>query len=125
MHKHQTQNFRRISPLSIAPILKKKNEDRTRWCRRPFRRFINTRFKKKKKKYFKKKWTEATFLKYTMNNSKYQCYLAACCTYHRPTYLSPSCQTASSHANKKTLNEKYLRIFWKKFRRMDQQAAKT
>ena len=44
IHKHPT-----------APVKKKKpRKARTRWYRGPFRRFINTRFKKKKKK-----WTEA------------------------------------------------------------------
>ena len=45
IHKHQTQNFRRISPFGIAPVKKKKaHKARTRWYRGPFRRFINTRF---------------------------------------------------------------------------------
>ena len=62
MHKHQTQNFRRISPFGIAPI-KKAHKARTRWYRGPFRRFINTRFSKSifkqiLKKY-KKERTEA------------------------------------------------------------------
>ena len=48
--KHQTQNFRRISPFGIASV-KKAHKARTRWYRG--RRFINTRFKKKK--YFKKR----------------------------------------------------------------------
>ena len=45
--KHQTQHFRRISPFGTAPI-KKAHKARTRSYRGPFRRFINTRFKKKK-----------------------------------------------------------------------------
>ena len=49
IHKHQTQNFRRISSFSITPV-EKAHKARTRWYRGPFRRFINTRFKKKKKK---------------------------------------------------------------------------
>ena len=36
-----------------------------------------------KKVYKKKEWTEA--IKKIMQNSKYQCHMAACCTYHRPT----------------------------------------
>ena len=41
IHKHQTQNFRRISPFSITPV-EKAHKARTRWYRGPFRRFINT-----------------------------------------------------------------------------------
>ena len=41
-------NFRRISPFDITPV-EKAHKARTRWYRGPFRRFINTRFKKKKK----------------------------------------------------------------------------
>ena len=55
IHKHRTQNFRRISPFGITPV-KKAYKARTRWYRGPFRRFINTRFKKKS---LKKEWTEA------------------------------------------------------------------
>ena len=54
IHKHGTQNFRRISPFGIAPV-KKAHKARTRWYRGPFRRFINTRFEKSTKK----EWTEA------------------------------------------------------------------
>ena len=46
MHKHRTQNFRRISPFGITPV-EKAHKARTRWYRGPFRRFINTRFLKK------------------------------------------------------------------------------
>ena len=52
IHKHRTQNFRRISPFGIIPVDKKAHKARTRWFRGPFRRFINTRFLKK---YLKKK----------------------------------------------------------------------
>ena len=45
IHKHRTQNFRRISPLGITPV-KKAHKARTRWYSGPFRRFINTRFLK-------------------------------------------------------------------------------
>ena len=55
IHKHQTQNFRRISPFGITPV-EKAHKARTRWYRGPFRRFINTRFLKSIKK---KEWTEA------------------------------------------------------------------
>ena len=45
VHKHQTQNVRRIGPFCIAPNKKKKaHKARTHWYRGPFRRFINTRF---------------------------------------------------------------------------------
>ena len=54
IHKHWTQNFRKISPFGITPV-KKAHKTRTRWYRGPFRRFINTRFLKS----FKKEWTEA------------------------------------------------------------------
>ena len=46
IHKHQTQNFRRISPFGITPV-EKAHKARTRWYRGPFRPFINTRFLKK------------------------------------------------------------------------------
>ena len=46
IHKHRTQNFRRISPFGIA-LVEKAHKARTRWYRGPFRRFINTRLKKK------------------------------------------------------------------------------
>ena len=61
IHKRRTQNFRRISPFGITPV-EKAHKARTRWYRGPFRRFINTRFKKK---YKKKEWTEA------IKNEKY------------------------------------------------------
>ena len=65
IHKHRTQNFRRISPFGINPV-EKTHKARTRWYRGPFRRFINTRFKKKS---IKKEWTEAIkeILKYYIN----------------------------------------------------------
>ena len=68
IHKHRTQNFRRISPFSIVPV-KKAHKARTRWYRGPFRRFIDTRFFLK---YKKKEWTEA------IKNSKilYKCITA-------------------------------------------------
>ena len=47
IHKHQKQNFRRISPFGITPVEKAHNA-RTRWYRGPLRRFINTRFKKRR-----------------------------------------------------------------------------
>ena len=43
IHKHQTQNFQRISPFVIAPV-KKAHKTRTRWYRGPLRQLINTRF---------------------------------------------------------------------------------
>ena len=49
IHKHPTQNFRRISPFGITPV-EKAHKARTRWYRGPFRRFINTRFLKSIKK---------------------------------------------------------------------------
>ena len=54
IHKHRTQNFRRISPFGITPV-EKAHKARTRWYRGPFRRFINTRFLKS----IKKEWTQA------------------------------------------------------------------
>ena len=42
IHKHRTQNFRRISPFGITPV-KKALKARTRWYRGPFRRLINTK----------------------------------------------------------------------------------
>ena len=57
IHKHQTQNFRRISPFSITPVKKKKKVHKagTRWYRGPLRQFVNTRFKTN----VKKDWAEA------------------------------------------------------------------
>ena len=49
IHKHRTQNFRRLSPFGITPV-EKAHKARTRWYRGPFRRFIDTRFLKKYKK---------------------------------------------------------------------------
>ena len=54
IHKHQTQNFQKISRFGITPV-EKAHKARTRWYRGPFRRFINTRFLKS----IKKEWTEA------------------------------------------------------------------
>ena len=64
IHKHRTQKFPRISPFGITPV-EKAHKARTRWYHGPFRRFINTRFKKS----IKKEWTEA------IKNSKilYKC----------------------------------------------------
>ena len=45
IHKHRTQSFRRISPFGITPV-EKAHKAGTRWYRGPFRRFVNTRFKK-------------------------------------------------------------------------------
>ncbi len=45
IHKHRTQNFRRISCIGITPV-EKAHKARTRWYRGPFHRFINTRFLK-------------------------------------------------------------------------------
>ena len=54
IHKHRTQNFRRISPFGTTPV-EKAHKARTRWYPGPFCRFINTRFLKS----IKKEWTEA------------------------------------------------------------------
>ena len=65
IHKHRKPNFRRISPFGITPV-KKAHKARTRWYRRPIRRFINTRFQKS----IKKERTEAKKkknLKYYIN----------------------------------------------------------
>ena len=55
-----------------------------------------------------------------MHNSKYQCHLAAWCIYHQ---LTSSCCPGAVQKSL-SLHEKYWRIFWKKFRRKDQQAEK-
>ena len=58
-----------------------------------------------------------------MHNSKYQCHMAVCCTYHQPTYFSKLLNR--SHTKKAYLLTKNTgRIFWKKFSRMNQQAEK-
>ena len=49
IHKHWTQNFRRIGPFGITSV-EKAHKARTHWYRGPFRRFIDTRFLKKYKK---------------------------------------------------------------------------
>ena len=49
IHKHQTQNFRRISPFGITPV-KKAHKARTRWYRGPLRRFINTRERERRQR---------------------------------------------------------------------------
>ena len=54
IHKHRTQNFRRISPFRITPV-EKAHKARTHWYRGPLCQFIDTRFLKS----VKKKWTEA------------------------------------------------------------------
>ena len=51
-----------------------------------------------------------------MHNSKYQCLMAACCSYDRPTDIF--------FAAKQEPYEKYCRIFWKKYRRVDQLGGK-
>ena len=53
-----------------------------------------------------------------MFNGKYQCHMAASCTYH--LLSSANCSTRAIQKSL-TLNEKYLRVFWKKVRRMDHQ----
>ena len=63
IHKHRTQNFRRISPFGITPV-EKALKARARWYRGPFRQFIDTRFLKS----IKKECTEAIkILKYYIN----------------------------------------------------------
>ena len=54
IHKHQTQNFQKISRFGITPV-EKAHKARTRCYRGPFRQFINTTFQKS----IKKEWTEA------------------------------------------------------------------
>ena len=58
--EYQTQHFQRISPFGIAPI-KKAHNARTRWYRGPFRQFINTRLKRKRKKEWTKKQQEQIY----------------------------------------------------------------
>ena len=53
-----------------------------------------------------------------MHNSKYQCHMAACCTYHRQTCLLLTAKQESAYLLMKSIG----RIFWKKFRRKGQQA---
>ena len=65
IHKHRTRNFRRISPFGITPV-EKTHKARTRWYRGPFRRFIDTRFKKKKYKK-RNRQKQQKILKYYIN----------------------------------------------------------
>ena len=57
IHKHQTQNFRGISPFGITPV-KKAHKARTRWYRGPLCRFINIRLQTKVLNKIEE-WTEA------------------------------------------------------------------
>ena len=72
IHKHWTQNFRKISPFGITPV-EKAHKARTCWFRGPFRRFINTRFKKKS---IKKEWTETKQNKKNPTKILYKCITA-------------------------------------------------
>ena len=67
IHKHQTQNFRRISPFGITPV-EKAHKARTRWYRGPFRDLSIPDLKKS----IKTEWAEA------IKNSKilYKCIIA-------------------------------------------------
>ena len=56
-----------------------------------------------------------------MHNGKYQCHMAASCTYHRPS--SPSCSTRAIQKSL-ALNEKYLRVFWKKVEKTREEIGK-
>ena len=47
-----------------------------------------------------------------MHNGKYQCHMAASCTYHRPTIIS--CCSTRAIQKSLTLNEKYLSFLEKK-----------
>ena len=117
IHKHRTQNLQRTSPLGITPA-EKAHKARTRWYCGPFRRFINTKLKKS----INKEWTEA------IKNSKilYKCITANTSVIwqhaaHTTDQLSsPNCWTGAIQKSL-SLNEKYWRIFWKKFRRKDLQ----
>ena len=66
IHKHRTQNFRRISPFGITPV-EKAHKARTRWYRGPFRRFIDTRFLKSIKKKKGVDRSNEKILKYDIN----------------------------------------------------------
>ena len=57
IHKHQTQNFRRINPFGIAPV-KKVHNARTLWYRGPIPSIYRYQILKKKYKN-KQEWTEA------------------------------------------------------------------
>ena len=66
IHKHWTQNFRRISPFGSTPV-EKAHKARTRWYRGPFRRYINTRLKKKSIKKEMDRSNKKKNLKYYIN----------------------------------------------------------
>ena len=115
IHKHPTQNFQRISLFGITPV-EKAHKARTRWYRGPFRRFINTRFRKS----IKKEWTEAIkkILKYYINALQ-----QIPVSYGSMLHIPPTnCLLLTAIQKSLSLNEKYWRIFWKKFRRKGQQA---
>ena len=94
IHKHRTQNFRRISPFGITPV-EKAQKARARWYRRPFRRFINTRFfffffKYKKKRGMDRNNFFLILYKYITGNTSAIWHHTA----HTTDQLtSPSCQT--------------------------------
>ena len=56
------------------------------------------------------------------HNGKYHCHMAASCTYHYhpPTIRSPNCPTRAIQKSL-TLNEKYLRVFWREKKKSGEQ----
>ena len=119
IHKHQTQNFQRIHPSGITPV-KKAQKARTRCIMDHSIDLSIPDFLKS----IKKEWTEAVKNIYIYINAYQQIPVPYSSMLHiPPTNLLLLASKQESH-KKVSLNEKYWRIFWKKFRRKDQQAEK-
>ena len=108
-------NFRRVSPFSTTPV-KRAHKARTCWYRRPFCLIYRYQVKENKiKKRNEQTPYKKKFYKCIMANTSAIWQQAA----HTTDQLSfPSCSTRAIQKSL-TLNEKYLRVFWKKVRRMD------
>ena len=84
-HKHRTQNLGRTSPHGIIPA---KQTHKARQDTLASRTTPSTHQYQIFKKYEKGMDRSIKNFFLYMHNSKYQCHMAACCTYHRPTYFS-------------------------------------
>ena len=108
-HKHQNSDtyFRRVSAFNITPV-KRAYKARTCWYHRPFRLIYRYQVKEK---YFKKRSGQIQILyNCIVANTSAMWQQAAHTTYQ---LSSPSCLTRAIQKSL-TLNEKYLRVFWRK-----------
>ena len=107
--------FWRVSPFNITPV-KRAHKAKTCWYHRPFHLIYQYQVKEK----YKKGMDRHNIKK----KKKYKCIMANISAIWQQaahtTYQlsSPSCSTRAIQKSL-TLNEKYLRVFWKKVRRMD------